>query len=144
AGKVRHIGITGLPLRIFPDILAKTEPGLVETVLSFCHYALNDTTLAAQLPMYEALGVAVINASPTGMGLLTQRGAPDWHPASPAIQARCKQAADYCAARGADIVKLAVQFVVAENRICTTLIGSASADNIRRNAQWADEPIDQE
>src|ERR1700738_1813017 len=32
-GLVRHIGVTGLPLRIFPSILDRVEPGTVETIL---------------------------------------------------------------------------------------------------------------
>ena len=83
-GLVRHIGITGLPLKVFPAILDRVGPDVVETILSFCHYALNDTSLESLIPGLKAKGVGIINASPTGMGLLTLRGAPAWHPASTA------------------------------------------------------------
>ena len=43
AGRVGHLGITGLPLKIFPAILDRTPPGLVEAMLSFCRYCLNST-----------------------------------------------------------------------------------------------------
>ena len=42
---------------------------------------LNDTALESLIPAFQAKGVGIINASATGMGLLTERGAPGWHPA---------------------------------------------------------------
>jgi L-galactose dehydrogenase len=142
-GVVRHIGITGLPLGIFPGILDRVEPGLVETILSFCHYELNDTSLADMIPYLQEKGVGIINASPTGMGLLTERGAPAWHPSSKAIQDGCRKAVEHCKSRGVDIVKLAVQFCVANPDIATTLVGTARSRNIRDNIAYANEPIDE-
>jgi L-galactose dehydrogenase len=142
AGRIGHVGITGLPLKIFPAVLDRVGPGVVETVLSFCRYELNDTALDSLLPYLQAKGVGVINASPTGMGLLTERGVPSWHPASPAMIAGARRAVDYCRSVGVDIVKLAVQFCVAHPGIATTLIGSANPENIRKNVRYASEPID--
>ena len=144
AGKARHLGITGLPLRIYANILDHVAPGVVETVLSFCHYELNDDTLAGLLPYLAGKGVGVINASPTGMGLLTERPPPAWHPASPAIQAGCRRAVELCQARGWNIVELAVQFAVANPAIATTLVGSANPDNMRANVKYAETPLDPE
>jgi len=144
AGRIGHVGITGLPLKIFPAVLNRLPAGEVETVLSFCHYELNDTSLDTLLPFFTFKGVGVINASPTGMGLLTPRGAPTWHPAPPAVLAGARRAVDYCQSVGADIVKLAIQFAVAHPDIATTLVGSANPDNIRRNIAYASEPLDQE
>jgi len=141
-GRIGHIGITGLPLRIFPAVLERTEPGVVEAILSFCHYELNDDSLAGILPACQARGVGVINAAPTGMGLLTARGVPAWHPAPPAIVQGCRRAVEFCAARGVDVVKLAVQFSVAHPQIATTVIGTANADNIRKNVAWAEAAPD--
>jgi L-galactose dehydrogenase len=142
AGRIGHIGITGLPLKIFPAVLDRVAPGAVETVLSFCHYELNDTALDGLVPYFRSKDVGIINASPTGMGLLTERGVPAWHPAPPAMVAGAWRAVDYCRSVGADIVKLAVQFCVAHPGIATTLVGSANPENIRKNIAWADEPID--
>ena len=142
AGRIGHVGITGLPLKVFPAVLDRVGPGVVETVLSFCRYELNDTALESLIPYFKQKGVGVINASPTGMGLLTERGVPSWHPAPPAMVAGARRAVDYCKSIGADIVKLAVQFCVAHPRIATTLVGSANPDNIRKNIAYVDEPID--
>lgn len=144
AGRIGHVGITGLPLRVFRAVLDRVPDGVVETVLSFCHYELNDTSLEPLLPYFAQKGVGVINASPTGMGLLTTRGVPAWHPASPAIVAGARRAVEYCQSLGVDIVKLAIQFAVAHPGIATTLVGTANPENIRRNIAWAGEPLDRE
>lgn len=142
AGRIGHIGITGLPLNIFPAVIDRVAPGVVETVLSFCRYELNDTALDTLVPYFKTAGIGIINASPTGMGLLTERGVPSWHPAPPAMVAGARRAVDYCKSVGADIVKLAVQFCVAHPGIATTLVGSANPDNIRKNVAYIEEPLD--
>lgn len=143
-GLVRHIGVTGLPLRIFPSILDRVEPGTIDTILSFCHYALNDTSLEVLIPQLKAQHVGIINASPTGMGLLTARGAPDWHPAPEAVRATCRRAVQHCQSRGVDIVQLAMQFSCANPDIATTLVGTANPQNIRDNIAYVKQPLDQD
>lgn len=141
AGVIRHIGITGLPLKVFPALIDRAPPGSIETILSFCHYALNDTSLESLLPYFAEKNVGVINASPTGMGLLTERGAPSWHPASPEIVAGCRKATEYCRSHGLDITHLAVQFSCAQPAIATTLISTAKPENMRRNVQFLETPV---
>jgi L-galactose dehydrogenase len=142
AGRIGHIGITGLPLKVFPAVIDRVAPGIVETILSFCRYELNDTALDSLVPALKQKGIGIVNASPTGMGLLTERGVPSWHPAPPAMVAGARRALEYCQSVGADIVKLAVQFCVAHPGIATTLVGSANPENIRKNAAFVEEPID--
>jgi len=139
AGKARYVGITGLPLKAFQDVMEKAA---VDTVLSYCHYALNDTALERLLPALEARKVGIINASPLSMGLLANREAPEWHPATAEIRATCAKAAAHCRERGQDISKIALQFALANPRIATTLVGTASPENIVNNCKWADEPLD--
>ena len=138
-GKVRFIGITGLPLKIFPYVLDRVA---VDTILSYCHYGLNDTTLADLVPYLQQKDVGVISASPLGMGLLTRQGAADWHPASGEVKLVCAKAVAYCNSRGVDIAKLAVQFALANQDIHTTLVGTANPDNLRKNVEWIEQPID--
>ena len=144
AGRIGHIGITGLPLKVFPAVIDRAGPGVVDTILSFCRYELNDTALETVIPYLTERGLGIINASPTGMGLLTERGVPAWHPAPPAMLAGARRAVDYCRSVGADIVKLAIQFAVSHPAIATTLVGSANPANIRKNIAYAGEPIDVE
>lgn len=138
-GKARFVGITGLPLKVFTAVLKETS---VDTILSYCHYSLNDTALEGILPELQAKGVGIINASPLSMGLLSNRLPPDWHPASRQVREVCAKAAAFCRDKGVDIAKLAVQFAVADTRMPTTLVGTASPQNISNNIKWASEPMD--
>ncbi len=138
-GKVRFIGVTGYPLPAFHQVMAHTR---IDTVLSYCRYSINDTALAGSLMSMQTAGVGVISASPLSMGLLTDRGGPAWHPAPEALKTACAHAAAHCRTKGADLARLAVQFAVAEERIASTLVGTASPENIAKNVAWSDEPID--
>lgn len=138
-GKVRFVGITGLPLKAFEVVAEQTA---VDTILSYCRYSLNDTALADKLPYFQQKGIGVISASPLSMGLLTNRGAPEWHPAPTAVRAACAQAAAHCRAHGADIAQLALQFSLAHPGITTTMVGTADPDNMVKNIEWADNPPD--
>ena len=140
-GKARFVGITGLPLAVFHRVIDHAH---VDTILSYCRYAINDTSLASALPYLLKNGVGVINASPLSMGLLSNREPPTWHPAPPEIRAACAKAAALCRQRGTDIARLAIQFAVAEPRIATTLVGTANPENIANNIRWAAEPLDLE
>ncbi len=140
-GKIRYFGICGLPIQLFETLLPHAE---VDAIISYCHYSLNDTALLGLLPLLEKRGIGLVNASPLSMGLLSTRGTPEWHPASPELKETCKRAADLCASRGLDIAKLAVQYSTSNKLIPTTLVSTANPDNIRNNAAWTDEPMDME
>jgi aryl-alcohol dehydrogenase-like predicted oxidoreductase len=138
-GKVGHVGITGLPLENFRYVIDRVPAGSVETILSFCHYCLNDDALVDYLDYFEQHNIGVINASPLSMGLLTRRGAPDWHPASAEILTQCRKAADYCNLQHYPIEQLAIRYSVSNPKIATTLVSSASPMNILENVRWAGE-----
>ncbi|MCQ3976695.1 MAG: aldo/keto reductase [Anaerolineae bacterium] len=139
-GKVRFVGITGLPLKVFERVLQRAE---VDTILSYCHYELNDTSLAELIPTLQAKHIGIISASPLGMGLLTERGAPEWHPAPAEIKDACAQAAAYCRSQGVDIAQLAIQFSLSNPDIATTLVSTATPQNIIKNVEWLETPLDQ-
>ena len=81
-GIVSHVGITDLQLENLRWVIEHVPAGTVESVLNFCHYCLNDNLLTEYFDFFESRGIGVINASPFSMGLLSMRGAPDWHPAT--------------------------------------------------------------
>ncbi len=142
AGRIGHIGITGLPLKVFTAVLDRVGDDVVDTVLSFCRFELNDSALADLVPYLQGKGVGIINASPTGMGLLTERGVPSWHPAPPRLIETARQAVDYCRSAGLDIVKLAIQFSISHPGIAATLVGSANPSNIAKNIAYAEAPVE--
>ena len=143
-GVVGHVGITDLQPENLKWVIEHCDKGTVESVLCFCHYCLNDTLLADYLGFFEQYGVGVINASPLSMGLLSQRGAPAWHPASKDLKDACAKAAAYCQEQGYEIEKLAMQFSTSMNpRIATTLFSSANPANVLKNIAYVNEPLDE-
>lgn len=143
-GIVGHVGITDLQLENLKWVIENSELGVVESVLNFCHYSLNDDKLSDFLDFFEERGIGVINASPFSMGLLTQRGIPDWHHAPKPLVEACKRAAAYCSQQGYPIEKLAIQYSVSNPRIPTTLFSSANPDSVLKNIEYVKEPIDWE
>ena len=142
-GIVRHVGITDLQPENLQWVVDHSPEGTVESILCFCHYSLNDDMLTDYLDYFEQRGIGVINASPFSMGLLSSRGAPDWHPAPESLRDACKRAAEYCAAQGYPIEELAIQFAVSLSpRIATTLFSSASPANVLRSISYVEKPID--
>jgi L-galactose dehydrogenase len=138
-GKARFVGVTGYPLKIFKEILSRIE---IDTILSYNHYSLNDTTLVELIPWLREMNVGIIGASPVSQGLLTNHELPSWHPAPPEVRRICAQAADYCRRKGSDIAKLAIQFSVSNPDIQTTLVGTADPVIMDKNVRWIGEPID--
>ena len=142
-GIVKHVGITNLTLSHFKYIINNVPEGTVESVLSFCHYCLNDDALSDYLDFFESKNVGVINASPFSMGLLTERGAPQWHPASKPLQDLCRKAVDHCKSQNKSIEQLAVKYSVNNPRITSTLFSTTRSEGVLQNIKWADSEFDE-
>jgi len=142
AGKVRYIGFSGYPMKIFRFILDQTS---VDCVLSYNQYTLQNTRFADEIvPYLKEKGVGVMNAGPFSARLLTNAPLPPWLKEPEEVKAAARGAAAHCAERGVDIARLALQFCLANPDITTTVSGSANPNNIRNWAKWAAEPLDEE
>lgn len=141
-GVVGHVGITDLQLENLKWVIENSPEGSVESVLNFCHYCLNDDKLVDFLDFFESRGIGVISASPFSMGLLTERGAPEWHPAPKPLMDACRKAAEHCKAKGYPIEKLAMQYSLSNDRISSTLFSTTRPENLLKNLQYISEPID--
>ena len=142
---VDHVGITDLQPENLKWVIDHSDEKTVEVVLNFCHYCLNDHLLLDYLDFFEQRGIGVINASPFSMGLLSERGTPDWHPAPDSLKSACARAAAYCEERQYPIDKLAIQYSTSQNpRIATTLFSSANPENVCRNIAYVNEPVDEQ
>ena len=95
------------------------------------------------LDYFEEREVGIINAAPLSMGLLTERGVPEWHPATNEIVNTCKKAADHCKVKNARIEQLAVKYSIDNPRIPTTLVSTANPENLLNNIKWAENPLDE-
>lgn len=140
-GKVRYVGISSLPLHLQRYVLDRTE---VDQIQSYCHYCLNDTSLADFLPYLKKKGVAIFNSAPLAMRLLSDEGPPNWHPAPAELKARCAEAAAFCRAHGSNIGKLALQFSVANADLPTNIVGTANPQRILQHIREIEEPLDEE
>jgi L-galactose dehydrogenase len=138
-GRIGSIGMGMYPVDLWERVI---EAGIIEVGLTHNIYCLNDTRLLGLLPKAKAKGIGLINASPFAAGLLTTRGAPDWHPATQAQRAVFAKAAAHCTNQGQDIAKLALQFSTQNPDLATTMFSSANPESVRRNVAWSTEPLD--
>ena len=138
-GKVRFVGISGYPMKIFKYVLDRAP---LDVVLSYNHYTLQNTMLADLIPYLRSKGVGIMNAAPFSARLLTNQELPPWHKATPKVRETCRRAAEHCRSKGVDIAQLALQFSVANKDLDTCIVGSADSGRIRQWIDWAAKPLD--
>ncbi len=141
SGKVRYIGFSGYPQKIFRVLCEQTD---VDCVLNYNQYTLQNTRFVEEtVPFLKRKSIGVINAGPFSARLLTNSPLPSWLKEPENVREAARKAAAYCGSRGLDIAQLALQFSVQNSDIATTVAGSASPENIRKWIRWLGEPLDQ-
>ncbi len=140
SGKVRAIGISGYPMKMFRYVLDQTD---LDVILSYNHYTLQNTMLADLVPYLQAKKVGILNAAPFSARLLTNATLPKWHKATPLVRETAAKAAKLCAERDSDIAKLALQFSLLHPAMTSCVVGSANPANVEKWLAWAEEPIDE-
>jgi L-galactose dehydrogenase len=142
AGKVRFIGFSGYPQKIFRFIC---DQAAVDCVLSYNQYTLQNTRFADETLGYlAARGIGAMNAGPFSARLLTDAPLPAWLKEPEDVKTVALRAADLCRSRGSSIATLALQFAIANPAIATTVTGSANPANVRAWAEWAAAPLDED
>ena len=141
-GKTRFIGVSGLPLHVLQTVHERFQR--LDAILSYCRYCLNDTALIPYAERWRSDGIGVINASPLAMGLLTNGGPQEWHPAPAILKQKAKEAAEWCAAKGGNIAFLGMQFAFQCRAADTTMTGTARQRHLENNIEALNAPIDQE
>ena len=141
-GKVRFVGITGYPLTPLKEIIEVVN---VDTVLTYCRYNLMDRTMDEILtPASRKKGVGLINASPLHMRVLTDTGAPYWHPAPKKVFDTAAKAAELCRRRGTTISELAMKFALAHKDVSITLVGMSKVRHVEANLKIVGTKADPE
>lgn len=139
-GKVRFVGVTGYPVAYLHEIISAVD---LDVTLSYCHFNLQNQTLHADLlPTARKKGMGVINASVTGMGLLTPQGPQPWHPASAEVKAACRKAADFCTDNGVSIAQLAIQYALHNDQCDVTLLGTRTTAELESSINLHQEKPD--
>ncbi|MGL4463927.1 MAG: aldo/keto reductase [Planctomycetia bacterium] len=139
AGKVRFIGVSGYPMKMFHYILDHAE---IDVLLTYNHYTLQNDMALELLPKCRAKGVGVMNAAPFSARLLTAAPLPKWHKAPESVRQVARRAAEHCAARGSDLAKVALQFSIAHPEMTTCVAGSANPARVAEWVDWAEQPAD--
>jgi len=140
-GKVKYVGISGYPMKMFRYVADRAP---LDVILSYNHYTLQNTMLADLAPYLHSKGIGIMNAAPFSARLLTNATLPAWHKATPLVRETARKAAAVCQSKGVDIAKLALQFSIRNEDLSTCVVGSANPENVKRWAQWAAEPIDEQ
>lgn len=139
-GKVRYIGVSGYPMKMFKYVLSNAQ---IDVLLTYNHYTLQNDMALELVPICKEMGVGLMNAAPFSARLLTSAPLPPWHQATPKVRKIAKQAAEHCAERGIDIAQLALQFSLANPDFTTCVTGSANPDRVSQWVDWAEQPMDE-
>ena len=143
-GKVRAVGFSCYPLKTFHTVLDHVEDA-IDCTLAYNRYTLQNTSLVDDLvPRLKAKGIGIINAGPFSARLLTNAPLPEWLKEPAKVRAAAREAARLCGDRGVDIAQLALQFSCEHPDLATCVAGSANPNNIRKWAEWLEQPIDRE
>jgi L-galactose dehydrogenase len=135
-GKARLIGVTGFPLKLLADVAIR---GGADVVMSYCRYNLLVRDLDVHLaPVLERTEIGLLNASPLHMGILTERGAPAWHPAPGNVREAGKRAIAVARANGLDPAAAALRFCLGHPYISSTFIGMSSVNEVDANLKALD------
>lgn len=139
-GDVRFVGVTGLALPLLRD-LAATFP--LDTVLWYCHGDLLVDDMEAVLgPTITERGTALIHGSPLAMGLLTEAGPPDWHPAPAELRALRPRLVRICREHGRRIEEVALRYALDHALPAVTLSGISNEAMLLANLAVLERPND--
>lgn len=131
SGKARYIGITGFPPKILRDVASQAP---VDAILSYARYNLMVTDLDDILrPFCEEQGVGLINGSPLHMRILTDEGAPEWHPAPEEVKESGRKVAAVCREHGLRVADVALRFCLGYPRVASTLVGMSKQLHVEQN-----------
>jgi L-galactose dehydrogenase len=139
-GKARYIGVTGYPPKLLRRIAEATP---VDGILTYCHYSLQNTQMDDILTGFtRERGIGLINASGLCMGLLTDKGPSEWHPAPQHVRDAGKKAAQFCREHGVDISDLAMRFCLDHPYVASTLIGLSTTREVEACLKLLDRATD--
>lgn len=128
-GRAKFIGVTGYALSTLRECIERA-PGRFDMVLTYARYTMIDDSLCEYMDFFKANHLGIICASGFSMGLLTNQGPQDWHPATPEIKAACTQARDICKAKGIELARLAIDYCMKLPGVATFLFGMQSREMV--------------
>lgn len=131
-GKAKFIGITGYPISTLKECIEKSNI-IISCVLTYSRYTLIDETLMDYVDFFKKHDIGIINAAGPCMGLLTNSGPPDWHPASDELKEQCSKAAQCCKDHDQNLARLAVWHSMQCKDVATNLVGMQNMRDLTAN-----------
>ncbi len=139
AGKIRAVGISGLPLKILADVATRAR---VDFVLSYCRYNPLIQDMDTHLtPILQKQGIGLINAAPVHLRLLTKEGATAKHPAPENVKQAGAAIVQACLKHGADPAIVALQFCLRHPYASSTCVGMSNQREVEQNLNALDFEI---
>lgn len=123
-GVIRNVGLSGYPLpvllRISRLIASSGKHNSLDVILSYSNHTLQCDLLTGYREKRFAAkprgarsdwqAPRLLNASPFSMGLLVDRPAPSWHPATKGLQEACRDISKQLQSRGSSLATTAAQY----------------------------------
>jgi L-galactose dehydrogenase len=139
AGKVRAVGISGLPLKMLADVATRAH---VDFALSYCRYNPLIQDMDVYLtPALEKQGIGLLNAAPVHLRLLTKEGALPTHPAPESVKQAGAAIVQACLRHGVDPAIVALQFCLRHPYAASTCVGMSNAREVEQNLTALDFEI---
>jgi len=139
SGKVRFIGISGLPVRYLATIAKEVE---LDTVLSWAHYNLLQDEINNELvPLSKEKNFGLMNAAPLLQRILSDATVPEWHNAPKEMIAVQPALLNICKNYGVRLSDVAMRYAMNHPDIATTIVGMNTLNNIQQNLSAVDFKI---
>ena len=140
SGKARFVGITGLPIHYLRSV---ADEAPVDTVLSYAHLNLMmDDLNDVLVPFCGERGIGLINASVLHMGVLTEKGPPDWHLGPKEALAVGPKVAALCREHGRNVSEVALRYCLDQPGVATTVCGMSSPAEVEQNLRALEQRSD--
>jgi len=131
SGKVRFVGITGLPVRYLRQVASQVE---IDTILSWGHCTLIENEMDEELtPLCQERGIGLMSASPLLQGLLTGTPPPEWHRSPEQVKAVIPKMVALCEEHDLSLATVALQYAMNYQHVATTVVGMSTVQRVERN-----------
>lgn len=138
-GYINNIGINSYPIQPLIDIIDRTNIK-INSVGTYAHHTLINDSLNNYIQYFREKDIKIINSSPLGMGLLTDKGPPDWHPASQKMLDIVYKIKNFCIEKNENISNIAMKYSLNNPNILTNITGGGSIEEITNNLSTLNNP----
>ena len=144
-GVIEHLGLAGGPIDVMMRCLKEAD---FEAIISHNRYTLINRAADPLFDYAHSRGIAVVNASPYGSGILA-KGVDEYpryayQDASDEIVGMVRRIEGICAAYGVPLAAASLQFSLRDSRISSTIVGATRPERIQQNIDLAQVDVPDE